>query len=66
VSNSFCWLHERLEDPYLHRHQPVIDEDLLGEEIGTNSRLVASTELLVDLYVAGAVVLAVLLRVRLE
>lgn len=36
--------------PYLHRHLPIIDDDLAGEEIRTNGRLVARAELLVDLF----------------
>jgi hypothetical protein len=35
---------------YLHRHLPIIDNDLPGEEVCANGRLVACAELLVDLY----------------
>jgi hypothetical protein len=59
-------LHESLGVPYLHRHQPVIDKDLLSQEIGTDSRLVASTELFVDLYAAVIVMLATPLLMRLR
>lgn len=34
---------------HLHRHQPVIDQDLFGEEVGANCCFVACAELLVDL-----------------
>ena len=33
----------------MHRHQPVVDEDFFGEEIGADGGLVAGGELLVDL-----------------
>lgn len=34
---------------YLHGHEPIIDKNLLGEEVGADSCLVAPAELLVDL-----------------
>lgn len=37
---------------YLHGDESVIDEDFFGEEIGSNSGLIAPTELLVDLMTA--------------
>lgn len=35
---------------YLHGHQSVIDQNLFSEEIGSDSCLIASAELLVDLW----------------
>lgn len=34
----------------LHSHQSIVDQDLFGEEVGANCRLVACAELLVDLF----------------
>jgi hypothetical protein len=34
---------------YLHSNQPVVDQHFFGEKVGAYRRLVACTELLVDL-----------------
>lgn len=34
---------------YLHGHEPIVDKDFLGKEIGSDGCLVASAEFLVDL-----------------
>jgi hypothetical protein len=44
--------------PYLHCHQSIIDEDFFGEEIGSDSRLIASAELLIDLFHLNRIMLA--------
>lgn len=38
--------------PYLHCHQSVVDKNFLCEEIGSDSGFVASTELLIDLFIS--------------
>jgi hypothetical protein len=35
---------------YLHGHEPIVDKDFLGQEIGSDGGLVAPAELLVDLF----------------
>jgi hypothetical protein len=35
---------------HLHGHQSIVDQDLFGKEIGTDGRLVACAEFLVDLF----------------
>lgn len=35
--------------PYLHGDQSVVDQNFFGEEISSNSSLIASAELLIDL-----------------
>lgn len=46
--------------PYLHCYQSVVDENFLCEEIGSNGSFVASTELLIDLFISRICVLAVI------
>lgn len=49
---------------HLQRHQSIVHQDLLGEEIGTYCGLVACTELLVDLNVHHVSVLSTATRPR--
>lgn len=41
---------------YLHRHQTIIDKNLLGQEVRTDRRLVTGAEFLVDLFASSDIV----------
>jgi hypothetical protein len=45
--------------PYLHCYQSVVDENFLCEEISSDSGFVASTELLIDLFISKNCKLAI-------
>lgn len=41
---------------YLHRHQTIINKNLLGQEVRTDRRLVTGAEFLVDLFASSDIV----------